>query len=135
MKSFAFAAALLPFTLMAHAAEDAIDQQHRSCLDNASTTAQMEECGRYAYSQWDEQLDARYAALMSALSADQQRVLQASQRAWLAFRDAEFDTQTAVYSTLQGTLYQAMRWNDRIALVRDRTVQLKSYQALLSGSD
>jgi uncharacterized protein YecT (DUF1311 family) len=70
-------------TLPVHAADD-------SCKD-AATTAAMRACENTRYQKADQELNAIYAKLTKQLEPARQEKLRQSQRAWLAFRDANAD--------------------------------------------
>lgn len=55
---------------------------------NASTTAAMRECENARYEAADRRLNEIYSRLMRSLARSRQEKLQAAQRAWLQFRDA-----------------------------------------------
>ncbi|HUB33422.1 MAG TPA: lysozyme inhibitor LprI family protein [Bryobacteraceae bacterium] len=58
-----------------------------ACQD-ASTTAAMRSCENTRYEAADRRLNEVYSRLMGSLGKSRQEKLQAAQRAWLQFRDA-----------------------------------------------
>jgi uncharacterized protein YecT (DUF1311 family) len=107
-----------------------IDSHLDTCLGKANTTADMIQCNSVAYTAWDKQLNRTYAELLSSMSATEKQALRASQRSWLSFRDLEFKALDAMYARLDGTMYLPMRVASRTNVVRDRAMELISYQAL-----
>jgi len=57
--------------------------------------------------------------------------LQASQRTWLTFRDAELKTQSDMLATRQGTMYVPMEEEEQLSLTRDRARRFESYERVL----
>jgi uncharacterized protein YecT (DUF1311 family) len=135
MKATLLAFFLAAYAMAFHAAaekQNSIDARLDVCLEKANTTRAMIDCNNVAYSEWDKQLNKTYRELISALSADGQRSLRESQRAWLSFRDLESKNIDSVYSGLDGTMYLPMRAASRTNIVRARAIELLGYQVLLS---
>ncbi|PKL83244.1 MAG: hypothetical protein CVV24_06025 [Ignavibacteriae bacterium HGW-Ignavibacteriae-3] len=111
-----------------------IDLMLDNCLSNEEnfTTRDMLECTQKAYEAWDKELNIVYKKLMSKLSENGKSVLKRAQIEWIAFRDLEFKTIDSIYDILQGTMYIPMRLNDKMDLVRRRTLQLNGYLQLLT---
>ena len=104
------------------------------CLDdpaNASTGGQS-ECESAAARSYDRRMNVAYAALLRKLPAAAGARLRVSQRAWLAFRDAEAAARGALYETRQGTMFVPMQAADETAIVRDRAVQLEHYLRVMA---
>lgn len=112
-------------------AEHPVDQWLTECMDKDPTTAGMNNCLFEAYEKWDAELNRAYMALRKRLSPSQQKALKAAQVEWLKYRDAEFELIEQFYSGFEGTMYQPMRLEDRVEIVRKRVLGLRSYQALL----
>jgi uncharacterized protein YecT (DUF1311 family) len=110
-----------------------IDSRLDACLEKANTTTDMIRCNSVAYSEWDKQLNRTYGELLSTMSATEKQSLRASQRSWLAFRDLEFKAIDAMFARLDGTMYLPMRVTSRTNIVRNRAIELVSYQALRSN--
>jgi uncharacterized protein YecT (DUF1311 family) len=60
------------------------------CQD-ATTTAAMRACENSRYQQSEQEMQAAYAQLMKKLGQLQKEKLRQTQRAWVAFRDANAD--------------------------------------------
>lgn len=104
------------------------------CLDdplNASTARQV-ECEATAARTYDQRMNAAYAALLSALPPKAAQQLRQSQRAWLAFRDAERAAAGGIFATRQGTMYAPMQAGATTNLTRDRALQLESYRRIMA---
>lgn len=105
------------------ASPDPIDVQLDHCLQDTTgeTTAGMRECVFLAYQAWDAELNKVYNELMGQLSPESQKALRASQRAWLAFRDAQFKLNNRIYfEELQGTMYYVTAGSCNMDLVKRR---------------
>ena len=74
--------------------------QSPRCLQAAVSTAEMRECQRVALIEVDCRLNASYRRAIAGLEPDQQEKLRRSERAWIAFRDADCDV---FYSAQIGT--------------------------------
>ena len=132
----ALAVALLVMSSPALAANsaDSTGVALQRCLDdpaNASTAGQV-ECEATAARTYDQRMNAAYAALLSALPPKAAQQLRQSQRAWLAFRDAERAAAGQIFATRQGTMYAPMQAGAATNLTRDRALQLESYRRILA---
>ncbi|MBZ9743470.1 MULTISPECIES: lysozyme inhibitor LprI family protein [unclassified Mesorhizobium] len=99
------------------------------CLNdaaNASTSGQT-DCEATASSDYDRRMNAAYATLLRQLPRQAAQKLRLSQRAWLAFRDAEAKARDALYETRQGTMYVPMQAADATNVIRDRALELEGY--------
>jgi len=68
-----------------------------------------------------------YKLLMAALvDKGEKDKLQESQRAWIKFRDAEFEIINILYPQ-DYTLYINIRAADKMSIVKERALQLKHY--------
>ena len=104
------------------------------CLDrpdNASTAGQV-DCETEAAHGYDRRLNTAYAALIRALPPKAAQQLRQSQRAWLAFRDAERVASGAIFATRQGTMFVPMQASASVNVIRDRALQLESYRRIIA---
>jgi uncharacterized protein YecT (DUF1311 family) len=125
--------AILLLTLVATSAQakvsDADAVTLSRCLDdpvNASTGRQT-DCESAAAKSYDRRMNVAYAALLRKLPAATGDRLRVSQRACLAFRDAEAAARSALYETRHGTMFAPMQAADETAVLRGRAVQLERY--------
>jgi len=126
-----------PTTLMASTLEDPTAAALDRCLNdpaNASTAGQT-ECEATASSDYDRRMNAAYATLMHKLPEKAAQQLRLSQRAWLAFRDAEAKARDALYETRQGTMFVPMQASDATNVIRDRALQLEGYVRVIEIGD
>jgi uncharacterized protein YecT (DUF1311 family) len=108
-----------------------------ACLnkpENASTAGQT-ECEAVAAKAYDQRMNRAYASLLRRLPAPAAEKLRVSQRAWIAFRDSEQAARSALFATRSGTLYVPMQAASAVRLVRDRALELESYQRIVAIDD
>ncbi len=111
---------------------DATARKLDACVEQAASTADSSQCYATALAAYDHRMNQAYAALMHALPAQAAHQLQAAQRNWLAFRDAELKSQSALFETRQGTMYVPMEEEEQLSLTRDRARRLESYLHVLA---
>ena len=92
---------------------------------NAQTQAEMNRQAAKDFKKADTELNSTYAALMAKLpDAESKRKLKESQRAWIAFRDAE-----AAFAADQfrgGSAAPVLRWTSMTETTEQRIKQLKA---------
>lgn len=76
--------------------------------------------------QWDALMNSAYQAMLARLPEEARKSFRASQRAWLAFRDAEFQAQLQLFSHKQGTMFVPMAAHARMLMVKHRATELAS---------
>lgn len=121
-----FASVLPLFTQDKHS----IDKLEEECINKDSTTAGMANCTYEAQKQWDAEMNRYYKLLMAALDKNGQDKLRESQRAWIKFRDAEFESIENMYPR-DATVFINIRAADKMSIVKERALQLKSYYEVL----
>lgn len=110
-----------------------IERQTSNCLDKNITTIGMLECMDKAGQMWDDELNRVYGLLKSKLKPEDQNALKASQRAWIKYRDLEFENINSIYSNFQGTMYGPMRLDHRMQFIKQRVLELQSYLDLFDS--
>jgi uncharacterized protein YecT (DUF1311 family) len=130
-------AAALPAALFASDLKDATAETLDRCLNDAAngSTAGQTDCEAAATSDYDRRMNAAYATLMHKLPRKAAQQLRLSQRAWLAFRDAEAKARDALYETRQGTMYVPMQAADATNVIRDRALLLEGYVRVMAIDD
>jgi uncharacterized protein YecT (DUF1311 family) len=89
---------------------------------HAQSQAEMNHQAAKDFAKADAQLNSTYAALMAKLpDAESKRKLKESQRAWIAFRDAE-----AAFEGRGGTMAPTLRYATKTELTQQRIKQLKA---------
>ena len=89
------------------AADSEMTQEYLTCMDKSSgNTAGMTDCISAETARQDARLNENYKRLMQKLSAKRKNALQAAQRAWVKFRDANcsfyFDPDGGTAALLDG---------------------------------
>ncbi|UVK42201.1 lysozyme inhibitor LprI family protein [Mesorhizobium sp. AR07] len=94
----------------------------QECDRNDDSQQMMNICAGEDYQAADDRLNTAYQDLINSDDADDKRLLQAAQRAWIAFRDAECTHSTAASS---GGSIHAMEVSQCLTrLTNDRIRQL-----------
>lgn len=119
----------------AHAGEHEIDKANNACNEKAHTTAEMLECASLANDMWDKELNTVYQRVMKGLDSDTETALRKAQRRWLAFRDAEFIAISSARANDDGTIWGPIRLQQRATIIKDRVLQLESYDMDLSAEE
>jgi len=111
--------------------EDPIDQAMSQCLDKpeGQSTQGMVECIGAAYEAWDKALNEAYGDLMDSLDANQKTLLKASQRQWIAFRDAESDFLGSLVTPEAGSIMRVTTNEAMVDMVKARVLALRSYSS------
>ena len=114
MKQYVISLALLIAALVAFPTSHA----------NAQTQAEMNRQAAKDFHKADAELNSTYAALMAKLpDAESKRKLKESQRAWIAFRDAE--AAFAADPFRGGSAAPVLRWTSMTETTEQRIKQLK----------
>ena len=104
-------------------------QKFEAAITQQATTSQ-ESLSAYAnYEQFlDQELNKAYKSLLTKLGAAQQAKIKESQRAWVKYRDAEFNFIAQNWTTKNfGSSAVLSRGAYRTTLIRDRVVLLLNY--------
>ena len=112
-----------------------IDVNLENCLaiEKNYTTTGMLDCTQKAYAEWDKELNSVYKKLIAKLSGSEKAALKKAQGEWIIFRDLEFKNIDSIYDKLDGTMYIPMRLNEKMEIVRRRTIQLNGYLQILTN--
>jgi uncharacterized protein YecT (DUF1311 family) len=115
--------------VLAQDQKNPIDKQLDSCLNNpaASSTVAQTQCIASAGAAWDHELNETYQKLLKSLDPASQTSLRASQRQWLAFRDAERQFQVGPWSADQGSLAAVSLGLVNVDILRNRVLTLREY--------
>lgn len=111
-----------------------IDENLKQCLAKKEnmTTAGMVACTNVAIQEWDKELNISYKALMDKLDAKAKEKLKNSQRAWIKYRDLEYENIESIYEGLDGSMYIQMQAMDKLKIIKARVLELNSYLSTLS---
>lgn len=124
----AFCLAALLFTAPAVFADDEekhpLDKKVEAILEKANSTAEMVQANDQGVKLWDAELNRCYGELKKRLKPDAFAALQAAQRQWLGYRDAQFKFIAELYGHFDGTMYIPMRSAAAMQVVRSRALEL-----------
>jgi uncharacterized protein YecT (DUF1311 family) len=102
------------------------------CPD-AATTAEMLECVEALHAAAEREMSAAYEALAGALAPEPRAALEASQRAWLAFREAHNALFAVAPTGGDGTMAALVRTAELVELTEARTAQLEELLVWVDG--
>lgn len=112
----------------AQARDTVYSDAYAACMDaSGGVTASMIDCIGNEYALQDAALNAAYAALRAALPAERRAQLQAVQRAWIAYRDAN----CGFYADPDGGTLARVAAND--CLLRETATRAAELRGLLPG--
>ena len=122
---------LLSFSALA-ADPDPLDAALDACLakPEALSTTGMVECADAAIRGWDKRLNEVYQQVMTDLDPKSQELLRASQRRWVAFREAEHQAMGGPWRQDRGTIIRVLTVNADLSAIKERVQELQLY-----GSD
>jgi uncharacterized protein YecT (DUF1311 family) len=115
-------AVLAALSLAVHPPKAAAQASSGACPD-ARSTVEMRECFDRAFRAADAELNRVYAALQRKSDSRGRTLLRSSQRAWIAYRDAECRFRAS--ESEGGTLYPVELLSCRTDLTKDRTRELR----------
>ena len=116
----ALACSLAMVAVSAPATADMFGDGFKPCGDAASTAATV-DCTTRKTKEWDRRLNASYGELLRSAEADQRPALQAAQRLWLQYRDAN----CAFYAAGPGTIRQVNAAECLRAMTQDRASEFE----------
>lgn len=136
----------LPFCLILVALSLAANpQQHQHPLDAALTRALDEPANQSTHGtvrlyeeyavKWEKELKRVLEALTRKLPPADRAALEAAQKQWQAWAEAEKKTIETVYGRLQGTMYRPMAVYAELNLIRQRVMQLAHYLTMLDHAE
>ena len=111
--------------------EEDIDIDYKKCILNDSTCVTVSDCAFTAFGRWEKEMNKVYDKLLHELKKqDDKKALKAAQSAWLAYRQATFASYDMMFN-IPGDKWCRLRHEDRIDIVRTRTLQLRAYYEIL----
>ncbi len=110
---------------------DPIDTIVKKMMDKDPSTPGMQDAIQHGTDLWDAQMNIVYGQLMKKLPANERTDLQKSQRAWLAYRDAQTELVGTIYAHAEGTEFRSTSANELLNLVKTRTLLLRAYLVIL----
>ena len=108
---------------------DPIDAALDVCLakPEGSSTPGMVECTGDAIRAWDKRLNEVYQQVMAGLDPKSRGLLRASQRRWVAFREAEHKAMGGPWRQDRGTIIRVLTVNADLSAIKQRVQELQLY--------
>ena len=119
---------ILPLPALA-ADPDPLDTTLDACLakSRALSTPGMVECIDEAIRAWDKRLNEVYQQVAADLDPKSQELLRASQRRWVAFREAEHEAMGGPWRQDRGTIIRVLTANAGLSAIKERVQELRLY--------
>ena len=119
---------LLSFPALA-ADPDPLDAALDACLakPEALSTPGMVECTDEAIQAWDKRLNEVYKRVMADLDPKSRELVRASQRRWVAFREAEHEAMGGPWRQDRGTIIRVLTVNADLSAIKERVQELRLY--------
>lgn len=122
--------ALLATSTFAQTGSD-IDARLEECMNEDPSTAGMVQCLQEAFNRWDEELNSVYKKLLNKLDPETKSLLKETELNWIKFKDSELKFIDKIYSMKEGTMYVPLNLENKVQIIRKRTLELKGYLDLL----
>ena len=103
-----------------------IDSLLDQCLKKDTSTKGMIDCYSSAHNNWDAELNAHYKKLMSTLNPKQKTLLKKSQRAWIKFKEAQFESIKAIYDR-DGTMWGIVKSIQAMDITKEQALRLNRF--------
>ena len=87
----------------------------------------MVACTGDAIRAWDKRLNEVYRQVMAGLDAKSQELLRASQRRWVAFREAEHEAMGGPWRQDRGTIIRVLTMSADLSAIKERVQELRLY--------
>lgn len=105
-----------------------VEVQSDDCRTSNPTDIGLRICALEELEAWDVELNIAYRTLINGLGSDAARAeLRSVQRAWLTYRDAEFEYIENKYSHISGSMYPRLIALQKIPIVKNRVLQLSMH--------
>ena len=124
-----------PLVALAADKADPIDAALKRDMDRDPSTDGMIQATAEAEKKWDAAMNAAYSKLKKVMGREEWAALEASQKAWVVFRDKEFATQIAIFNRMEGSMWRVDAENERMELVKARALVLRGYLENISERD
>jgi uncharacterized protein YecT (DUF1311 family) len=119
---------LLSFPALA-ADQDPLDAALDACLAKPEglSTPGMVDCTSDAIQAWDKRLNEVYQQVLAALDPKSRELLRASQRRWVAFREAEHEAMEGPWRRDRGTIIRVLTADADLSAIKERAQELQHY--------
>ena len=112
---------------------DPIDAVIRAMMDKDHSTHGEMQALDAGYKLWDAELNRIYKELLSVMKPSDRAALVSAQKAWIGFRDREFDLKAGLLNRLRGTMYGPIRIGRRLEIVKQRALQLRQLREFVQS--
>ncbi len=128
MRALLLLSLLLSFPALA-ADQDPLDAALDACLakPEGSSTPGMVDCTNDAIRAWDKRLNEVYQQVMAELDPKSRELLRASQRRWVAFREAEHEAMEGPWRQDKGTIIRVLTVSADLSAIKERVQELQLY--------
>jgi uncharacterized protein YecT (DUF1311 family) len=108
---------------------DPLDTALDACLakPEALSTPGMVECAEEAIRGWDKRMNEVYRRVMAELDPKSRELLRASQRRWVAFREAEHEAMEGPWRQDKGTIIRVLTADVDLSAIKERVQELQLY--------
>ena len=119
---------LLPLPALA-TDQDPSDAALDACLakPEALSTPGMVDCTDEAIRAWDKRLNDVYKQVLAGLDPKSRELVRASQRRWVAFREAEHEAMGGPWRQDRGTIIRVLTVNADLSAIKERVQELQLY--------
>ena len=119
---------LLSFPALA-ADWDPLDAALDACLakPGGASTPGIVDCTSDAIKAWDKRMNEVYQLVMAELDPKSRELLRASQRRWVAFREAEHEAMEGPWRQDKGTIIRVLTVNANLSAIKERVQELQLY--------
>ena len=119
---------MLSFPALA-ADPDPLETALDACLakPEALSTPGMVECTDEAIRAWDKRLNEVYKQVLVGLDPKSRELVRASQRRWVAFREAEHEAVGGPWRQNKGTIIRVLTVNADLSAIKERVQELQLY--------
>ena len=109
---------------------DPLDTALDACLakPEALSTPGMVECTDEAIRAWDKRLSEVYKQVLAGLDPKSRELVHASQRRWVAFREAEHEAMGGPWRQDRGTIIRVLTVNADLSAIKERVHELQLYR-------
>lgn len=112
--------------------KDPIDKWLDRCIEKDYSTLGVVKCYDEAIDMWDVELNRVYKKLMKSLKPNERKLLRASQREWVKFKEKEFEFLNSYpymnnNKVEHGTMSLIVVQERKLDIIKHRTLELKEF--------
>ncbi len=107
--------------------KDPIDIAMEKSVEKNGSTQGLVLAHNEAEEKWKKEIDRALTELKKVMTPEQWKALQASQKAWGAYRDKEFDNLMEIYRAMPGTGSGPRHSEKEMELTKERALLLRDH--------